>query len=262
MADTSKPAYLDDLINRAEKEIYKYQGKKLIEEFKLEKLTIETFDKQERTNIVSTFTAMFNPETYSLTYKNVLQRDKALGGDREKLLYVCTKPETLSVTLLLDGTGVADPGWGGVGGIGGIATYARKYDVYKEVQEFLKNTLYMDGKVHEPRYLKLKWGDLVFNCRLCSVTVNYKLFNRKGQPLRAELVCEFAGSIQESERIQKKSPDLSHKRTVKSDDNISIMANKIYGDPAYYVRVAQANRLNNFRRLKTEQELQFPPIEK
>ncbi len=234
------------------------------DDVKLEKLTIKTFDNEQRTppkdkKKVPTFTAMFNPETYSLTYKNTFVRNEVINGDRESAIYVCTKPETLQVKLLLDNTGVADHGWGGVGG---IAKYAKEYDVYKKVQEFLNHTLYMDGKEHEPRFLKLEWGDLVFACRLCSVTVNYKLFNRAGQPIRAELDCAFAGSIADPQRVQKSSPDLSHKRTIESDDNISIMANRIYGDPAYYVRVAQANRLNNFRRLKTEQELHFPPIEK
>jgi hypothetical protein len=134
--------------------------------------------------------------------------------------------------------------------------------VYKKVQAFLKATCYMDGPTHEPLYLKLEWGDLVFHCRLVSVNVSYTLFNRQGRPIRAELACEFKGSLQLSQRVQKSSPDLSHSRLVEAEDNITIMTNKIYKNPAYYIRVAQANRLNNFRRLPMELELQFPPLEK
>jgi nucleoid-associated protein YgaU len=120
----------------------------------------------------------------------------------------------------------------------------------------------MDGPTHEPLYLKLEWGDLVFHCRLVSVNVSYTLFNRQGRPIRAELACAFKGSLQLSKRVQKSSPDLSHSRLVEAEDNITIMTNKIYKNPAYYIRVAQANRLNNFRRLPMELELQFPPLEK
>jgi len=229
-------------------------------ESSLEKLTITPYaDKELKDQQGESFKVMFNPESYSLKYENKFSEAKSIGADRAPERYSFTKPEALSITLIMDNTGVAESGQGGPGG---AAMHVKDYDVYKKVQAFLKATCYMDGPTHEPLYLKLEWGDLVFHCRLVSVNVSYTLFNRQGRPIRAELACEFKGSLQLSQRVQKSSPDLSHSRLVEAEDNITIMTNKIYKNPAYYIRVAQANRLNNFRRLPMELELQFPPLEK
>ena len=228
-------------------------------ESSLEKMTITAYGDQDLTDQKSSFKVMFNPESYSLKYENQYSEPDSTGSDRAPGRYSFTNPEELSITLIMDNTGVADTGKGGPGG---AKMYVEEYDIYFKVQEFLTTTCYMDGATHEPLYLKLEWGDLVFHCRLASVNVSYTLFNREGRPIRAELACEFTGSLQQSERTPKSSPDLSHSRLVKAEDNITVMTNKIYRNPAYYIRVAEANRLNNFRRLPVELEMNFPPLEK
>ena len=123
----------------------------------------------------------------------------------------------------------------------------------------------MDGTIHEPKFLKIAWGDLIFDCRLQSVQVNYTLFNRSGQPIRAELDTVFIEDIQDSERTKKEnksSPDLSHSRTVKSGDKLPLMAQEIYGNSAYYIQLARANNVNNLRKLKVGTNIKLPPINK
>jgi nucleoid-associated protein YgaU len=59
------------------------------------------------------------------------------------------------------------------------------------------------------------------------------------------------------------SPDLTHARIVKLGDNLPLMVANIYLHPTtYYLQVAEANDLNNFRRLRTGQQLIFPPVKK
>ena len=226
----------------------------------LEKMTITTFKDENRQSADGEpFEVMFNPESYSLKYENKYQKPTGVNTDRAAGRYSFTKPENLSVTLILDNTGVADIKQGG---LGGAAMHVKEYDIYLKVHEFLKATCYMKKETHEPRYLRLEWGDLIYDCRLASVNVTYSLFNRAGQPIRAELACEFNGSLQLSHRVKMESADLSHSRTVLAEENITVITNRIYRDPAYYIRVAQTNRLNNFRRLMMEQSLELPPIEK
>ena len=225
----------------------------------LKKLTITAYGDEELTDRKSSFQVMFNPESYSLKYANEFSEPNPTGSDRPPEQYSFTAPEELSISLFMDNTGVADVG---AGGPGGAAMNYKEYDVYFKVQEFLEATCYMDESTHEPHFLRIEWGDLVFDCRLVSVNVTYTLFDREGKPIRAELACEFKGSLKPSKRIPKSSPDLSHSRLVKAEDNITLMTYKIYKDPAYYIRVAEANRLNNFRRLPLELTLQFPPLEK
>jgi len=225
-----------------------------MEKFKLQKLKVEAYENEARSGKPEdVFEAMFNPESYSLRYVNVYQKSQGINTDGQKSKYSLSKPQELSVKLILDNTGAVSYG---------IETPKEGRDIYKEVQRFLELTCYMDSAIHEPKYLKVEWGDLVFDCRLVSVDVKYTLFNRRGQPLRAELETKFAGDLQPSKRVQKESTDLTHVRMVKSGDTLPLMAQRVYNNPSYYIQVAQVNRLNNFRKLKVGQTLRFPPVGK
>ncbi len=236
---------------------------------KFEKLTIVSYDKAERTGTGEKFVAMFNPESYALSYENVYGREQGINTSARTARYAMSKPERLNLKIILDGSGVHTLGLTNIIGGGaralGFNNSMGKGDVYKQVQRFLELTSYMDGKLHEPKYLTLKWGDLVFKCRLNTVTVNYSLFDNSGIPLRAELDTSFLGDIEQSERLKKErksSPDLTHYRVVGAHDKLPLMCEKIYGVAQYYLEVAKINNLNDFRNLRPGQEIYFPPIEK
>ncbi|NEO94689.1 MAG: hypothetical protein F6K56_32670 [Moorea sp. SIO3G5] len=233
--------------------------------FKLEKLKIRVYKDEDRTQKDGTFEVMFNPESYSLQYGNVYQKKQGINTSSRSAKYTLTKPEELSLKLILDDTGVADDGGFGFAGASLVANLLGTRDVDKQVKKFLKLTFEMDGSIHEPKYLKIEWGDLIFDCRLQSVNVKYTLFNRSGKPIRAELDTVFIEDIKDSKRIKlvnKRSPDLTHTRTIKAGDKLPVMAQEIYGESAYYIQLARANNLNNFRKLKTGTTIKLPPIEK
>ncbi|NET44171.1 hypothetical protein [Okeania sp. SIO2B3] len=227
--------------------------------FKLEKLKINVYDKAARSGAPKdTFEVMFNPESYSLRYENVFQGYQGINTSGRMARYSLSKPQELSLKLILDNTGVTSMG------ITNLLSSGEN-DVYKRVQNFLKLTTEMDGNIHEPKYLKIEWGDLNFSCRLQSLEVNYTLFNRSGQPTRAELNTVFVADIEDCKRVKKEnknSPDVYHSRMVKSGDKLPLMTQKIYGDPAYYIQIAKVNNLNNFRKLKTGMNLKFPPVKR
>ena len=58
------------------------------------------------------------------------------------------------------------------------------------------------------------------------------------------------------------SPDLTHYRIVKKGDTLPMMCFLVYGDARYYLQVARANKLINFRKLNIGDELFFPPFAK
>lgn len=226
--------------------------------FKLEKLTILSYKTPARTGKAEAFVAMFNPSSYSLQYQNKFDPNQTINSSGSKAQYSITKPERLKVKLILDGNGVHEFG------VTGLLNSERN-DVYLKVQEFLKLTTLMDGELHEPRPLKLKWGDLHFKCKLLNVNINYTQFDASGKPLRAELDTEFLRDIEPSVRLKlenKNSPDLTHYRVVGAHDRLPAMCESIYGSPQYYVWVAKANNLNDFRNLTPGQRIYFPPIEK
>ena len=52
------------------------------------------------------FTAMFNPETYSLSYQNRFSNLQGLNTSSRPARYMRSQPQELEVELVLDGTGV------------------------------------------------------------------------------------------------------------------------------------------------------------
>ena len=110
--------------------------------FKLEKLKISVYGEPLRNGVPQdTFEAMFNPESYSLKYENVYQSYQGINTSGRTAKYSLSKPQNLSLKLILDNTGVADYGLSG--------NLLGTKDVYQQVQHFLELTCYMDSKIHE-----------------------------------------------------------------------------------------------------------------
>ncbi|NER21526.1 MAG: LysM peptidoglycan-binding domain-containing protein [Symploca sp. SIO1C2] len=253
----------------------------------LEKLTITALSSvKEENRIISrkeegSFVVMFNPESYSLKYVNQHSKYQGINTTGRTPQYSLSQPEELSLTLIFDGTDVTNyltsqSRLGGIGNtalntlgtavsVGPFSRLVGQTDVYKRVQEFLDLTVKLNGKTHEPNFLEVVWGDLIFNCKLQTVDVKYTLFTRSGQPLRAELGVVFIGSISDKKRVRGdnlQSPDMTHVREVKNSDTLPLIAQEVYEDSAYYIQLARANNLNSFRQLKPGTTIKLPPIKK
>lgn len=155
---------------------------------KLAKLKIEAFDTRSRVApALGEFEAMFNPETYSLAYTNKFKENKVEGNKGKELKFSLTETSKFSLKLILDGTGVTSTD---IEDFTTLTGEERASKVYQAVEKFLKLTL-AKGDRKEPSYLRLKWGKLILDCRLANVTVKYTLFDREGNPQRAELNTKF-----------------------------------------------------------------------
>lgn len=234
--------------------------------FKLEKLKIEVYSKIGRVakDKIDTFEVMFNPESYSLKHENAYDPKQGLNSSGKRVKYLLTEASELSLKLIFDNTGVGDYGFYGFTGTSFLGKIGGRKDVYTQVEHFRKLTTTMGGEEHEPYFLIVCWGRLNFQCRLKSFTVKYTLFNRNGVPIRAELEALFVSDLDDYERVRlekKSSPDLTHSKTIKAGDKLPLMAQEIYGDPSYYIDLARANNLNNFRKLRTGTNVKLPPIQ-
>lgn len=234
----------------------------LLDRVKLKKLTIKAYKARSRSasDLIDTFEAMFNPTSFSQKYEIEYGKNQGMNSTNKQVDYSRSKPRELNLKLILDETGVNEMG---IMRLGGTRTVADR------VQEFVKLTFRMNGTIHEPNFLVVEWGGkedggLIFSCRLGSVNVSYNNFNRDGSPMRAELDVILVSDEDIKKRMateNKSSPDLTHQRTVKSGDTLPLLTKEVYGTSAYYVRVAQANNLDDFRNLTPGQELFFPPLE-
>ena len=226
--------------------------------FKLEKLKIKAYEKKSRSGLpAKTFEAMFNPSSLKQSYKIIWGNKDRQGYNSSGLQveYTRSKPENLDIDLLLDGTGVDQMG---------AAALKGSKTVNDRVKEFLDATFRYNGNIHEPNYLVVAWGSLIFSCRLESVDITYTSFDRDGTPLRAELKASFI-SDKEAKRLakeeNKKSPDLTHSRVAVAGDTLPLLTNAVYGSSAYYLDVARFNGLDDFRSLTAGQQILFPPLE-
>lgn len=228
--------------------------------FKLEKLKIGVYRDPQRPGLPpDTFEVMFNPESFSMRHESAFDPEASQRASRQ--VYVHTPAQRLSLELIIDGTGVSDYGLTTLLGLGSKS-------VSEQVKKFLDLCWRMDGDLHEPRFLRIQWGNgpiQQFDCRLQSVDITYSSFDRNGAPLRAKLSTVFVEDLDAAMRVRledKQSPDLSRTRIVKSGDTLPLLCKEIYGTSKHYVRVAQWNRLNDFRNLTPGQEIVFPSLDK
>jgi Contractile injection system tube protein len=223
--------------------------------FKLEKLQIKAYNSRSRTgNPIGTFEAMFNPASFNQRYEIQYGKGQGFNSSNKVVNYARSKPSQLTLQLILDGTGVDE--------IGLTALGSRK-TVQERIKEFVDLTFRMNGAIHEPNYLVVEWGELVFSCRLESVEIKYTSFERDGTARRAELEVSLISDTTAKKRMRienKSSPDLTHRRIVRQGETLPLLTKEIYGSSKYYLSVAQASKLDNFRNLTPGQELIFPVL--
>jgi hypothetical protein len=227
----------------------------LADPFKLEKLKIVAYSDRERESLVSTFEAMFNPASFSQDYEVKYGVDQGVNSSGTEARFTLSKPQKLTIDLLLDGTGVDTMGL--------LSPFVKT--VPERVSEFLDTAYHLNGTTHEPNFLVVQWGDgLAFSCRLKKVTIAYSSFDRGGNPLRAKLTVTVvsdatAETIAATESLT--SPDVTHTRIVRGGDTLPLLAKEIYGSSDHYLFVARFNGLDDFRDLAPGRELAFPPLE-
>jgi hypothetical protein len=199
------------------------------------------------------FEALINPETYTLDYKLKFSNSgQGHGTSGKQLKYEYTEPAEMSFEFLFDNTGIIDD--------------EPRESVADDIKRFREVLVDYKGDSHEPRHFKLVWGEnSIFKGRVTAISIAHKLFNSNGTPIRAVAKVTFKSSIEEEKRAakeDKKSPDLTYVRKVKLTDTLPQLCFEIYGDPSYYLQVADANELTNFRCLAPGTDLLFPPIAK
>jgi hypothetical protein len=229
----------------------------LLDLFKLERLTIEAYETSDRnTPPVKKFEAMYNPASLNQSYGIKWGKNIGVNASGAPADYQFSKPAQLEFDLILDGTGVEQMG---------VVNFFSSKSVKERVSDFLEATYDYQGKIHEPYYLKVKWGlPDEFKCRLSSVDITYTSFNRDGTPLRAELRVSLISDEDVKKLVKKEnkqSSDLTHSRMLRAGDTLPLLTREIYGSSTYYLDVARFNNMDDFRGVNPGQQVLFPPLE-
>src|SRR5262245_27014009 len=201
--------------------------------FKLHKLTIEAYKEEARglsSRIGRPIEVQYNPETLSLRHEATFQSKQASGPQAKTGKWAHNPPKRVTVNLVVDGTHADSLG---------IELLLSPKTVAERIQEIVSACCEPQTEAHEPAYLILKWQNGVlgpdgFKCRMASLDINYKSFDRDGSPLHAELSCAFVENLDKPKKPFN-SPDVTHRVVVKDGDTLPLLCREIYGSAAHYL---------------------------
>lgn len=155
------------------------------------------------------FEAQLNPESVKCSFKTSYDTSTKKNGDGE-IEHEKNEIPSLSFSLFLDDTGV-------------IPDY--KATFLTEKIETLKKIVYdIERKKDEndeviksqPKPVVITWGHGIFDLmfwRLSSLGIDYTLFDKEGNPLRAKLDLAFVGDVQNEKKPDKVNDQRDKKET-------------------------------------------------
>lgn len=228
------------------------------------KLRIKAYSDEQFSEEVADgeFRTLINPESYKFNYKIEQNDEQASGTSAAAPRFNKALPEDLKLDFVFDRTGVVAD-YSKTGGGGNLTDDGN--GIIDDIDHFKNVVFDYNGDEHRPNYLMIAWGALLFKGTLSEMDITFKLFKPDGTPLRAVANATFKGFVEDNLRVAKEnnsSPDLTHIREVKEGDTLPLMTHRIYGDSKYYLEVAKANKITNFRKLKVGQQIFFPPLKK
>jgi hypothetical protein len=225
---------------------------------KLGKLTIIFYPVSKLPGVGIPYTPMYNPTSFSVSHTvNYDPSKKPTASDMTKK-FLSSNPRSVTMELFFDGTGASPSASKGLGVNSGIQ------DVDVQIQAFLKLAYQISGTIHKPSYMMLVWGTFVMTGVLKSANVNYTMFAPDGRPLRAKMSITVEEHIDTTlliKLLKLSSPDLSKSIVVKEGDTLPLLCHQEYNDASLYIKVAEVNKLKNYRKLKAGMELLFPPVD-
>jgi hypothetical protein len=188
-------------------------------------------------------TVLFNPTDYSLEKSNTIAEIAIPGLEAPILQYVHGNTRTLSMDLFCD-------------------TYEEGTDV-SEITDQIYDLLYIDPETHVAPICDIFWGQFSFRGVLDHCSGKFTLFLADGTPVRATLSVAFKEYIDVEVLVREnptQSADHRKGREVRAGDRLSSIAAEEYGDPAKWRPIADANNLDDPRRLEPGRLLMIPAL--
>jgi hypothetical protein len=202
--------------------------------------------------------ALFNPERYTVN-KSVQFADIAIPGlDSPVVQFVRGQSEKITLDLFFDTTD------------SGMVEHVR--DV-RELTGQVYKLLKVNSETHAPLRCILLWGEAgkLFSfgskvspwCVLESVNGEFTLFSPSGVPLRAKLSVSFREAWTIEEQLRETPRHTSDRRKVRilqRGQTLSYLAGEEYQDPGAWRLIADANNIDNPRRVAPGTALALPPL--
>jgi hypothetical protein len=228
----------------------------------LEKLKITPFRKKQGKKFERAadkeISVLFNPNSYSIMKSVTWTPPQTSTGERAETQRKVNAPtlsfggggsRQLTLELFFD---VTEP-------INGKAID----DVRKETDKIVALTR-IDPDQGQPPVCEVFWGkaatkDFPFIGVISNLTQRFTLFRSDGTPVRASLTVVFLEFLDPEMDKRQTDPELTTS-VVKRGDTLSSIAAEVYRDPMLWRIIAEANRLDNPRRLEVGKPLTIPKL--
>lgn len=225
----------------------------------VEKLTITPYDQENDKQIGNPIHVQFNPNTYSITKAltwNGPQPTKPPDENKTEVKYNAPKltfgggdSRQLSLELFYD-----------------VTENFEKLD--SQDVRHLTNQIVMLTRIvkdaTQPPVCKLDWGekppegsDFPFVGVVVNLGQRFTLFSSNGVPLRATLTVTFKEFIGLTKAVKEVDPE-STTHVVRQGDSLSSIAAEVYRNATQWRLIAEANRIDNVRRLMPGMRLTIP----
>jgi hypothetical protein len=191
----------------------------------------------------ASFDVLFNPTQYGIDHSNQIAEAGVPGLAAPILQFVHGNSRSLTMELFFD-------------------TYEQGSDV-REHTDKIYRLLAIDPCTHVPPICWVRWGTFYFRCVLSQVSGKFALFLPNGTPVRATLTVVFKEFIEAEVLVQEdptQSADHRKTRLIEPGDRIDHIAAREYGDPNNWRPIAEANQLDDPRRLQVGKLLIIPAL--
>ncbi|MEG1942748.1 MAG: hypothetical protein RR049_02940 [Angelakisella sp.] len=202
----------------------------------------------------------FNPSEYQITRSMHIGKKNAVGRDPnvQSMQAISGELATLTVSLYFD----TNTKYRLTGALGSVLGLFSK-DPPESGQE-IATLLRYDSSEHAPLKIRFVWGDMDFVGFVCNSTIAYTMFSKGGKPLRAKVDLTIYGEetqmLRGSMQMPFESPNRTKERVLTEGDQLWMMAQQEYDNPALWKPIAAANGILNPRKLGGITSLKVPSI--
>jgi nucleoid-associated protein YgaU len=222
----------------------------------LKKATITVLDGERKNQVIS---VLFNPTEYTFDRSNSYKSTPVPGLGAPLLQFVNGESDQLSMDLFLDD--YTDPR-------GPTSLRQKETDPLGKRLRALTELLEIDRTIHAPPPVRFNWGTMEFTAVIEKIGRKVTMFHPDGAPARVTLTVAFKEyktlrQLVEDPRREsrRESADKTKRRVVVGRESLWLIAAREYDDATEWVRIAEANDLDDPREISAGDWLDLPPIE-
>lgn len=218
----------------------------------LKKATITVLDGAHKGDVI---TVLFNPTEYTFDRSNSYKAVPVPGLGAPLLQFVNGESDQLSMDLFLDD--YTDPR-------GPTSLQQKETNPLGKRLRDLTHLLEIDRDLHAPPPVRFNWGPMEFAAVIEKIGRKVTMFHPDGTPARVTLSVsfkEYRTLRQLIEDPRRESADKTKRRVVVGRDSLWLIAAREYDDAGEWVRIADANDLDDPREISPGDWLELPPLE-